>query len=142
MFFYGVHGIEALYTLMGTGCETVTRIQTADTDLVSGVWAGGRVGTYRGIRRNNAEAGAIAFGSKGIVKAEKGGDYKDLCRVIGPFFRTGTPPVTAETTIEMFGFMEAADESKRRGGQPVSVAEVLEKARGEAAARLAEIEKQ
>jgi hypothetical protein len=24
-FFYGIHGVEALYTLMGTGCETVSR---------------------------------------------------------------------------------------------------------------------
>lgn len=141
MFFYGVHGIEALYTLMGTGCETVTRIQTPDVDFISGAWGGGRVGTYRGIRRNNADWGAVAFGSKGIVKSEKEGGYEDLCRAIGRFFRTGTVPVTAETTIEMFAFMEAADESKRRGGQPVSLAEVLDKARTGAAARLAEIEK-
>jgi hypothetical protein len=45
------------------------------------------------------------------------------------FFKTGTPPVEAEETIEMFAFMEAADESKRRGGQPVSITDVLEKAR-------------
>src|SRR6266545_355485 len=65
MFFYGIHGIEPLYVLMGTGCETVTRIQTKDTDLVSGVWKDGHVGTYRGLRRNKADFGAIAFGSKG-----------------------------------------------------------------------------
>ena len=46
---------QPLYVLMGTGCETVTRIQTKDTDLVSGVWKDGRVGTYRGIRRNRAD---------------------------------------------------------------------------------------
>ena len=40
------------------------------------------------------------------------------------FFRTGVPPVAAEETVEMFAFMKAADESKRRGGQPVVVAEV------------------
>jgi len=30
--------------------------------------------------------------------------------------------------LEIYGFMEAADESKRRGGTPVSVAEVLKSA--------------
>src|SRR6266581_2418373 len=55
MFFYGIHGIEPLYALMGTGCETVTRIQTQDTDVVSGVWKDGRAGTYRGIRKNKAD---------------------------------------------------------------------------------------
>src|ERR1051326_664379 len=71
MFFYGIHGIEPLYAIMGTGCETVTRIRTEDTDLVSGVWKDGRVGTYRGIRRNKADFGAVAFGSKAIIQADR-----------------------------------------------------------------------
>ena len=129
MFFYGIHGIEPLYALMGTGCETVTRIQTKDTDLVSGVWKDGRVGTYRGIRRNKAESGAIAFGTKGIVQAGKEGGYEELCREIGRFFKNRKAPVQPEETIEIFAFMEAADESKRQGGAPVSLKDVLTKAR-------------
>src|SRR4029453_3573178 len=82
MFFYGIHGIEPLYVLMGTGCESVTRIQTNDTDLVAGVWKDGRVGTYRGIRRNRADFGAIAFGSKGIVQSDREGGYEELCKEI------------------------------------------------------------
>jgi hypothetical protein len=137
MYFYGIHGIEPLFVLMGTGCETVTRVQTKDTDLVSGVWRGGRIGAYRGIRRNQADFGAVAFGSKAIVHAAaKGGGYERLCREIGRFFKTRMPPVSAEETIEIFAFMEAADESKRRGGAPVSVAEVLAKAEAEAEAKL------
>src|SRR2546426_960332 len=118
MFFYGIHGIEPLYALMGTGCETVTRIQTQDTDVVSGVWKDGRVGTYRGIRRNKADFGAVVFGSKAIVQSGREGGYEELCREIGRFFRTGKVPVQPEETIEIFAFMEAADESKRQGGAP------------------------
>ena len=135
MFFYGIHGIEPLYVLMGTGCETVTRIQTRDTDLVSGVWKDGRVGTYRGIRRNKADFGAIAFGSKGILQSGREGGYDELCREIGKFFKTGKAPVRADETIEIFAFMEAADESKRQGGAPVSLATVLAKAKREASAK-------
>jgi hypothetical protein len=136
MFFYGIHGIEPLYVLMGTGCETVTRIQTEDTDLVSGVWKDGRVGTYRGIRRNKADFGAIAFGSKGIVQAGREGGYDELCREIGRFFKTKKAPVQPEETIEIFAFMEAADESKRQGGVPVSLKDVLGKARAAAELKL------
>ncbi len=138
LFFYGIHGVEPLYALMGVGCETVTRIQTPDTDVVSGVWKDGRVGTYRGIRRHKADFGAIAFGSKAIVPAGKGGGYEGLCREIGKFFKTRKSPVSAEETIEIFAFMEAADESKRQGGAPVSIASVLRKARTEAAAKIRE----
>jgi hypothetical protein len=142
MFFYGIHGIEALFTIMGPGCQTVSRIRTPDTDLVSGVWAGGRVGSYRGIRRNNSDSGALAYGSKGIVTAKPGGGgYEPLCQAIGRFFRTKESPVSPETTIEMFAFMEAADESHRRGGQLISISEIMDKAKVQAAARLAELKK-
>jgi hypothetical protein len=133
MFFYGIHGIEPLFALMGTGCETVTRIQTKDTDLVTGVWKGGRVGTYRGIRANKADFGAIAFGSKAIVQAGRAGGYEELCREIGKFFKTKKAPVSPEETIEIFAFMEAADESKRQGGAPVLLVQITEKSRKEAA---------
>ncbi len=138
MFFYGIHGIESLYALMGTGCETVSRIQTIDTDLVSGTWLHGRVGSYRGIRGSKAEFGAVGFGSKAISYTAKEGGYEPLCREIGRFFKSGKSPVSAAETIEIFAFMEAADESKRQGGAPVSLAAVLTKARAEADARVGE----
>lgn len=135
LFFYGVHGVEALFTLMGTGCESVARIQTDDADIVTGVWKGGRAGTYRGLRRNKAEFGAIAFGTKAIVPSVKADGYEPLCREIAKFFKTRTPPVTAEETIEVFAFLEGADESKKQGGKPVSIKELIEKARAANAAK-------
>lgn len=141
MFFYGIHGIEALFTLMGPGCETVARIQTPEADHVTGVWKDQRIGSYRGLRKNNQSSGAVAYGVKGIVPAEKGagGSYEHLCRAIVRFFRSGEAPVSAEETLDLFAFMEAADESKRRQGAPVSVAEVRKKAEAEARARLAQL---
>jgi predicted dehydrogenase len=142
MFFYGIHGIEPLFVLMGRGCETVSRVRTNDTDFVTGVWKDGRIGTYRGIRRNAAGPGAIVYGTKGIAEPPKGGgggSYDPLCQEIGRFFKTGKAPVSADETIEIFTFMEAADESKRQGGAPVSVAAVLAKARAEANTKLAEL---
>ena len=130
MFFYGIHGIEPLFVLMGTGCESVTRIQTKDTDLVSGVWKDGRIGTYRGIRRNRADFGAVAFGSKAILQSGREGGYEELCREIGRFFKAGKPPVSADETIEIVAFMEAADESKRQSGAPVPLAPLLAPAPG------------
>lgn len=133
LFWYGVHGVEMLYTVMGTGCESVTRVQTDGTELVVGTWKGGRVGTYRGIRQGKSDYGVLAFGSKGIVHIHGYGGYEPLLHQIAKFFRTGQPPVSAEETIEMFAFMEAADESKRRGGKPVAIESILAKAREQVA---------
>jgi len=138
--FYGIHGVEALFTLMGRGCETVTRTQTDRGDAVVGVWNGARIGTFRGIRKGSASFGAVAYGSKGIKPMATGSSYANLCHQIGRFFRTHEAPVDADTTIEIFAFMEAADESKRQGGKPVAVANILAKAKSEAAVKLAALE--
>jgi predicted dehydrogenase len=129
LFWYGVHGVEALYTVMGTGCTTVTRVQTEGTELVVGAWDHGRVGTFRGIRQGKADYGVLAFGTKGVVLGQGYGGYEPLLVEICKFFRTGKPPVSAAETIELFAFMEAADESKRKGGTPVTLESVLAKAR-------------
>src|SRR5206468_1963132 len=129
LFWYGVHGVETLYAVMGTGCEKVVRVQTKGTELVTGVWKDGRVGTFRGIRDGKADYGATVFGTKGVLKNSGAGGYEPLLVEICKFFRTGRPPVAAEETIEMFTFMESADESKRQGGVPVTLESVLTKAR-------------
>lgn len=128
MFWYGIHGIEALFTVMGTGCKTVSRTHTADTDVITGVWNDDRIGTFRGIRSGKAGYGGHAFGEKGIMPLGDYNGYQPLLKDIIEFFDTGIVPVTEEETLDIFRFMEAADESKRRDGAAVSTSEVWEKA--------------
>jgi predicted dehydrogenase len=129
LFWYGVHPTEALFTVMGPDCESVVRATTPDTDVVTGTWKGGRVGTLYGIRTSGTPHKVIVFGSKSVAEQENSGDYAALVAQIMKFFQTGVAPVSAEETINMFAFMEAADESKRQGGAPVKIADVIEKAK-------------
>ncbi len=135
LFWYGVHGVEILFTVMGTGCEKVSRTQTKDYELVVGTWKGGRIGTFRGLRRKPYGYGGLVFGSKRIQPLGSYTGYKPLLVEVVKFFKTGKAPVRAEETIEMFAFMDAADESKRQGGRPVTIASVMQKARVEIAKR-------
>ena len=127
-FWYGIHGVEALYTVMGTGCHTVTRTHTPDTDVAVGVWDGNRIGVFRGLRTGRTGYGGHVFGEKGITTLGDYGGYDPLLKDIVKFFQTGIPPVSSEETLELFAFMEAADESKRRGGVAVSMSETKQKA--------------
>lgn len=129
LYWYGIHGVETLYALMGPGCESVTRVHTDGTDYVVGTWKDGRVGTFRGIRDGKAGYGAVAFGDKGIEAVNLTGSYEPLVVEICKFFRTGNAPVDLDVTVEMMAFMEAADASKRQGGGPVKLETVLAKAR-------------
>jgi hypothetical protein len=126
LFWYGVHGVEMLFTIMGTGCESVSRTHTRDTDIVTGVWKDGRIGTYRGTRSGQPNYGFVVHGSSAINHCNVDLDYEPLLRQIAGFFKNGKPPVRAEETLEIFAFLESGDESKRRGGVPVRLAEVLE----------------
>ena len=125
LFWYGIHAVEALYTVMGRGCQTIVRTHTPHADVVTGVWSDGRVGTMRGNRNTKGSFGLTVFGSVGIVSPELKVNYSPLLKDVVKFFQTRVAPVTPEETIEIIAFMEAADESKRRGGAPVSIAEVI-----------------
>jgi predicted dehydrogenase len=133
LFWYGVHGVETLFAIMGTGCERVTRIKTDGTDVVVGVWKDGRIGTFRGTRTGKHNYGASTFGSKGNTSAGGFAGYDPLVIEIAKFFKTGVSPVPAAETLEIFAFMEAADESKRQGGAAVTLESVLKKAREQVA---------
>ena len=135
LYWYGVHGVELLFTAMGTGVESVVRIHGDSTDIVVGRWADGRIGTFRGMRTGRSEYGGTAFGTGAIIPLGPYEGYRPLLVEIVRFFRTGIPPVGAEETLEIFAFMSAADESKRLGGAPVRVADVRARARLAAAAR-------
>ena len=121
---------------MGRGCDRVSRVKTDGTELVTGVWSDGRVGTFRGIRNVREDYGAMVFGSKAIVQSGEFTGFEPLCEAMAKFFVTGKAPVLAEESLEIFAFMEAADESKRRGGVSVSVAEVLHAASEKARAKI------
>lgn len=129
LFWYGIHGVEILFAIMGPGCESVTRVTTKDADKVTGTWANGRIGSFRGIRAGKADYGATVFGKAGVAPAGGSGGYEPLLIEIARFFKTGKPPVSAEETINLFAFMEAADESKRQNGAPVTIASVMAKAK-------------
>ncbi len=125
LFWYGIHGIESLFTVMGPGCREVVRIYHPDTDIVVGTWDDGRTGTFRGIRKGRGGYGGNAFGETGIHEIGPYEGYRQLVVEIIDFFKTGTSPVSFLETIEIFAFMEAADESKRKGGRPVEIEMVL-----------------
>ena len=81
-----------------------------------------------GIFREGKGYSGTAKGEKGQASIGNFDGYEPLVAEIVKFFKTKQPPIPAEETIELFAFMEAADESKRRAGKRVLLSEVLEKA--------------
>ncbi len=128
LFWYGIHGVEILYSVMGPGCDLVTRFQTGDTDIVIGNWTEKAVGTFRGTRNGKHEYGGTVFGTDGNMILGSFEGYDALGEQVATFFKTRQSPVDHRETLEIYAFMEAADESKRRGGVGVHIQEVLKTA--------------
>jgi hypothetical protein len=122
MTWYGIHAVEMLYALLGRGCEEVAMMSTPDSDVATGRWSGGRLGTVRVIRPY-ARFGAATFSAKDVMQSDRdlSAGYQPLVVEILKFFQTGKPPVPEEETLEMFAFMDAAQRSKAAGGQPVKL---------------------
>ncbi len=128
LYLYGIHPVTALFAVMGTGCERVSRYRTESIDLVVGVWKDGRIGTFRDLRGGKSDGAVFIYGTKGMVKGKSSG-YKPLVDEIVKFFQTGKVPVSVEETIEIYAFMSAADESKALGGTPVFLKTLIEKSK-------------
>jgi hypothetical protein len=119
---YGIHTVEVLYTLLGTGCVEVTRTFAPDAEVITGRWSDGRVGTIR-LHRPYSAFGATVFTPKTIKSSNKElySGYRNLLREIVTFFQSGKPPVAEAETLEMFAFMDAAQRSREAGGAPVKL---------------------
>ena len=129
LFFYGIHPAEALYTVMGKGCAKVSFTAGVTSSVATGVWADGRLGSLYAIHSGATEYKVVRFGEKTVVEQRPGEtDYTPMLREIVKFFQTKEVPVSAQETLEIYAFMEAANESKRRNGAAVSLREVLKSA--------------
>lgn len=130
-FWYGVHGCEILFSVMGPGCVSVIREE--GTNKVTGTWSDGRIGvfdpTLKAKKKRNYGVIVETADGKTLESGKSGGYYEALMEQIAIFFETGKPPVPAKETINMFAFMEAADESKRQGFKEVKISDVMAKAK-------------
>ncbi|WP_236980367.1 Gfo/Idh/MocA family protein [Membranihabitans maritimus] len=126
LFWYGIHGVEMLYSVMGTGCQWVQQLNEDEgEDVVVGYWNGGRIGTFRGIRSGKRGYGGRVFAVDSIEALGTFEGYRPLVVSIVDFFNTNTAPVAKEETLEIYAFMEAAHRSKRLNGERVSLSLVM-----------------
>lgn len=124
LFHYGVHGVEMLYALLGTGCQDVSCTFHDSGEVVVGRWRDGRLGVLRGIRRGTRGYGFVAYGERGIHQTaiDLQNIYRDLLRVMVPVLQGAPSPVDPQELVEVVAFQEAALESARGGGRTIPLA--------------------
>jgi hypothetical protein len=136
---YGIHGVETLFTIMGTGCVSVNRMSAEGADVVVGLWDDGRIGTFRGLRTGKSNYGGTAFTDKSIEPVGSYQGYEVLLTEILNFFKTRVAPVSEEETLEIFTFMEASNMSKRNEGKIILMEDVYREGMVEARKMLSDL---
>jgi predicted dehydrogenase len=115
LYWYGIHTVDMLFSILGTGCVKVTTVTNDDHDLVIGEWADGRIGTIRGNRSGNYTFGSLIHRDKGTqfvdINVYDKPYYASLLENIMPMFQTGMKPIDLRETCEIIRFIEAANES-------------------------------
>ena len=116
LYWYGIHGVEMLFTLLGANCKSVITQHTADVDIYTGEWEDGRIGTLRGIRKGADGFGGTVFTQDKVVQLGSFLGYNPLLKQIISFFETGVIPVKREETLAICKFIDAAYQSRANGG--------------------------
>ncbi len=127
LFHYGIHGVEMLYALMGTGCQTVWSVSNEDVDLVTGLWQDGRIGTVRGIRRGKVDFGFTIYGQKQVLRSAVSTTfiYRQLLEQIVKMFKNSQSPLPITETLEIVAFIEAANTSASNGGKSITLDKII-----------------
>ncbi|GGD94403.1 Gfo/Idh/MocA family protein [Paenibacillus nasutitermitis] len=121
-FWYGIHLVEMLFTVLGSDCEQINASGSGDKETITGIWKNGVVGTIQG-----SKSGGFPFvaaihrehsSSFVDIASEEKPFYASLLEQVMTMFHTGIPTVDMSTTLQVIRFIEAANES-RDSGKPV-----------------------
>ncbi len=127
LYWYGIHGVETLFAVMGPNCKSVSQVSTEFTDVVTGIWEDGRIGTFTGLRTGAADFGGTCFCEKEIVQLGPFTGYNPLLEEIIKFFNTGIAPVSALETMQILAFMDAAEESSKQQSKLIDLAHIYKR---------------
>jgi len=119
LFWYGIHAVDILMSIMKPGCKEVRVFANDAFDLVTAVWADGRVGTIRGHRRGHQVFGATIHREENFeslnLRANERPTYASMLATVLPALSSGKSAVPPEETLDVIRMIEAANESRESG---------------------------
>ncbi|MDO3409965.1 gfo/Idh/MocA family oxidoreductase [Saccharibacillus sp. CPCC 101409] len=118
-FWYGIHTAEMLLRALGPGCVEVFAARTQGHDVLTGIWADGRIGTIRGGRAGGESFGGTLHGTRLShsfeVRASDKPYLESQLEAVIAFLAGGPGPVDPRETLEIVRFLEAANRSAETG---------------------------
>ena len=118
-YWYGVHVVEIMQRIMGTGCKQVTVTKSDDFDLLAALWTDDRVATMRGVRNSHKKFGVTLHRKDDFdfvnLQQNKRAWYANMLEAILRTLPQGKSDVSKEDTLEVIRIIDAANESRTSG---------------------------
>lgn len=119
LFFYGVHAVDALVSVMGHGCTEVGALRTEGGDVLTLAWPGGRIGSVRLTRDGHGKYGCTIHRKTGAqfvdASASKRPAYASLLEAILRSLPQGKSDVPADEMLDTIRILEAANSARQTG---------------------------
>ena len=121
--YYAIHAVEHLYALMGPDCREVHCIASDSGPVAIGTWQDGRMGIAKAMSQGPPAYGFTVWSDKDIHAVSVNVDtiYSGLLKSIMDFVKTGSSPVSIDESVEVIGFLQAANESMAQSGKTVTI---------------------
>ena len=124
LYWYGVHSVEMLVTVLGAGCQQVQVVKNNNTDIVTCEWSDGRIGVIRGLRNSHSQFGLTLHREKGAQAVDiQNNDrpwYASMLDAVMHSLPEGRSDIPDEQMLEVIRIMDAANES-RKNNQPIKI---------------------
>jgi predicted dehydrogenase len=117
LFFYGVHAVDMLVSVMGHGATDVAATHTEQGDVLSLAWPGGRIGSVRLAKEGHGKYGATLHRKGGAqyvdASASKRPAYASMLEAILRSLPQGKSDVPADEMLDTVRIIEAANRARR-----------------------------
>ena len=125
LFFYGVHAIDLIVSVLGHGCREVRAVKYDAGDVVTLAWPGGRVATARLMKQPHGRFGVTLHRKSGAqfvdASAAKRPAYASMLEAILRSLPQGKSDVPEDEMLDTIRIIDAANRSREAGGDAVKV---------------------
>ena len=119
LFFYGVHAVDMLVSVMGHGCQHVGAMHTDAGDVLTLAWPGGRTGSVRLAKSGHGKYGCTLHRKAGAqfvdASATKKPAYATMLEAILRSLPQGESDVPADEMLDTVRILEAANAARQTG---------------------------
>jgi predicted dehydrogenase len=125
-YYYGVHAVEMLGAVAGTGATWVHRHALKERDIAVIGYDGGPVAVVETLRDAAYVFHLTAYGADGwtsVQVSDFDGFYTNTMRAVVQMVETGTAPLSREQTLEVLAILEAGNRSAETG-ERVALADI------------------